>query len=295
MSAAHPDLPLFPNHSIPRPPSGQLLKWIGNKQRFASELISFFPPQFDRYIEPFVGSGAVLATLSPRNALAGDAFAPLISIWKALRNDPNQVIDWYATRRALAEEIGKEACYAKVLASYNASPNGADFLYLSRSCYGGVIRFRKSDGHMSTPCGVHTPMSTERFAVRALEWHQRVMGAEFFNCDYRELMDRAREGDVIYCDPPYLDSQSILYGAQTFQLSELFDAISRCKKRGSFVALSIDGSKKSGQNVVDVGAPEGLFARELQVNCGRSMLRRFQMDGRTLERELVSDRLLLSH
>ncbi len=42
-----------------------LLKWIGNKQRFAHQIASYFPSQFNRYIEPFVGSGAVLATLAP--------------------------------------------------------------------------------------------------------------------------------------------------------------------------------------------------------------------------------------
>ncbi len=42
----------------------QLLKWIGNKQRFAHEIVSYFPRQFGTYYEPFLGSGAVLATLA---------------------------------------------------------------------------------------------------------------------------------------------------------------------------------------------------------------------------------------
>ena len=50
---------------IVRPFKLQLLKWVGNKQRFANEIISYFPVGFNRYIEPFLGSGAVLATLSP--------------------------------------------------------------------------------------------------------------------------------------------------------------------------------------------------------------------------------------
>lgn len=42
-----------------------LLKWVGNKQRFASEIVSYFPLEFGSYFEPFVGSGGVLATLAP--------------------------------------------------------------------------------------------------------------------------------------------------------------------------------------------------------------------------------------
>ena len=59
-----------------RPFKQQLLKWIGNKQRFASEIISHFPSDFGTYFEPFVGSGGVLATLAPRRAVASDCFAP---------------------------------------------------------------------------------------------------------------------------------------------------------------------------------------------------------------------------
>ncbi len=107
-------------------------------------------------------------------------------------------------------------------------------------------------------------------------------------------MKRAKTGDLIYCDPPYVDTQAILYGAQAFTLDRLFVAISKAKARGAFVVLSIDGKKKSGTKTVNIEPPEGLFETETYVNCGRSMLRRFQMEGQTLEAEFVSDRLLLT-
>ena len=53
--------------------------------------------------------------------------------------------------------------YEKVKASYNKTPSGADLLFLCRSCYGGVVRFRQKDGYMSTPCGVHDPVSGQEF------------------------------------------------------------------------------------------------------------------------------------
>lgn len=49
-----------------KPFKSQLLKWIGNKQRFAHEIISYFPNKFGTYHEPFLGSGAVLGVLSPK-------------------------------------------------------------------------------------------------------------------------------------------------------------------------------------------------------------------------------------
>jgi DNA adenine methylase len=113
--------------------------------------------------------------------------------------------------------------------------------------------------------------------------------------DFRDAMKMATRGDLVYCDPPYQETQAILYGAQGFELAELFEAISACRSRGVFVALSIDGTKKTGNKVCDVSIPNHLFEREVFVNCGRSMLRRFQMGGRTLEGEVVADRLLLTY
>jgi DNA adenine methylase len=107
-------------------------------------------------------------------------------------------------------------------------------------------------------------------------------------------MGRAKAGDLIYCDPPYIDSQTILYGAQTFSLERLLKEIEKCKRRGVFVALSIDGTKYSGRKLCEVDIPKGLFEREELVTVGRSMLKRFQMDGKSLEEHEVKDRLLLS-
>lgn len=119
--------------------------------------------------------------------------------------------------------------------------------------------------------------------------------SDFAEMDYREAMRQAKQGDLVYCDPPYKHSQSILYGGQEFRLEELLNEIERCKSRGVFVALSIDGTKKSGQTVCDLPLPDGLFEEEIFVNVGRSMLRRFQLEGQTLEDEVVADRLLLTY
>jgi DNA adenine methylase len=278
-----------------RPFKSQLLKWIGNKQRFAHEIASYFPAKFGTYYEPFLGSGSVLATLSPPKAVGSDVFKPLAEIWQTLHSSPETLMLWYAERRAIMTSGEKVAQYEKIKASYNANPNAADLLFLCRSCYGGVVRFRKADGYMSTPCGVHTPIPAAKFALRVKEWSRRTQGTTFLLADFEEVMTQARSGDLVYCDPPYTDTQAILYGAQTFNLSRLFQVIAGCKARGVKVALSIDGTKRSGEKICDVPVPKGLFEQEALVNCGRSMLRRFQMGGQTLEGEIVADRLLLTY
>ena len=273
----------------------QLLKWIGNKQKIAPEIIAFFPRDFGTYFEPFLGSGGVLGVLAPPKAVASDTFTPLIEIWQALHDDKDQLKSWYAERYALIKKLGKEQAYEHVKASYNTRPNSADLVFLCRACYGGVVRFRKADGHMSTPVGAHMPISPESFAYRVEIWHQRTKGTRFIRMNYVEAMTNAKKDDLVYCDPPYADSQAILYGAQSFSLAQLMEVIADCKRRGVFVALSIDGSKYSGKKICNLPIPPRLFEREIFVEIGRSMLKRFQMNGRSLEEHEVSDRLLLTY
>jgi DNA adenine methylase len=275
------------------PPRTQLLKWVGNKQKFAAEITKYFPGTFNTYFEPFLGSGAILATVFPKNGIGSDTFAPLIEIWNKLKFDPIGLVSWYEEWRQLIEKESKEIVYKKVRDSYNDNPNGKDFLYLSRSCYGGIIRFRR-DGHMSTPCGVHVPIPVKAFAQRVTTWHNRVKHCQFHTQDYKKTFQAARSGDLIYCDPPYSHSQSILYGAQDFSLKDLLSEIEDAKSRGVYIALSIDGNKKSGNKICDLPIPENLFQQEIYIDCGKSMLRRFQIEGQKMTGEGVFDRLLLT-
>lgn len=236
-----------------------------------------------------------MATLAPHAGIGSDTFKPLMEIWLMLKNRPKQLIDWYSSRRNRIGRETKEQVYESVRKSYNKSPNGPDFLFLSRACYGGIVRFRKEDGYMSTPCGAHTPISVEGFARRVEEWKARLKNVDFAVRDYREAFAEAKSGDLIYCDPPYSDSQSILYGAQGFQLNDLLKEIESAKERGVKVALSIDGQKKSGTYTVGLKIPSGLFKQEVYINCGQSMLRRFQLEGKILSDENVADRLLLTY
>jgi DNA adenine methylase len=158
-----------------------------------------------------------------------------------------------------------------------------------------VIRFRKRDGYISTPCGIHDPISPASFAERVDVWHRRTSGVKFRNLDFEEAMEQAREGDLVYCDPPYVCSQGILYRGQDFSLARLMRVIGKCKDRGARVALSIDGLKKSGRVDCKLDIPTGLFEQEVFLDCGRSMLKRFQKEGETLEDEIVHDRLLLTY
>ena len=76
-----------------RPPK-QLLKWVGNKQRYACQIVNLMP-DYRTYVEPFLGSGAVLGTLAPLSGVAGDILEPLVKIWQLLQTNPQDLLAYY--------------------------------------------------------------------------------------------------------------------------------------------------------------------------------------------------------
>lgn len=296
MAVAPSDLRLFPSpSSIPEHrarPRGQLLKWVGNKFRYAETIARYLPEHLGTYYEPFVGTGAVLATLAPQRAVAGDALSTLIDLMQIVQANPTILVEHYAAERGKIIEHGRPA-YELVKTRYNLSPNARDLLVLSRTCYGGVMRFTR-DGTISTPMGPHRPMPADKLAGYMFEWQRRLQDTEFVNQSFEDTIGRAGRGDTVYCDPPYLHGQTILYGAQSFELASLWASVAGAIDRGARVAVSVDGWRRSGAKVIDLGIPAGLFARELLIERGGCMLRRFQMSGADMAFEQVADRLLLS-
>lgn len=281
----------------------QLIKWIGNKTKYADQIISLMPDEFNVYIEPFLGSGAVLASLLKdreinenrnfQHAIGSDILTPLIGIYQLLQEDPEQLIEYYTT---VINQFNnnREDVYLEVRDRFNNDRNPLDFLILSRTCYSGIIRFRQRDGYMSTPIGPHNPISPDKFRRRAEEWNELIRDVEFINADYREIIDRAQEGDLVYCDPPYTHSQNIIYGAHQFNINELWDSIENAKNRGVRIMVSINAQKKSRTEDISTPIPEGLFERYVYIDCGVSMINRLQRAGEIMEGEQVHDLLLLT-
>lgn len=280
-----------------------LLKWIGNKQRFAETIVSYMPNTFNNYYEPFLGSGAVLAELlnQDSNALfphfahayASDVLPFLVEIFATVKENPAALISYY--RQEIMEYYkDPDNQYEIIKSRFNKDHNAFDFCLLTRTCYSGVIRFRKADGYMSTPRGPHKPISPETFEKRVMLWSDLIQKVNFSTESFEDSMNKPSDGDLVYCDPPYTHSQNIIYGAQDFDIERLWMKIADCKNRGAKVMLSINGTRESNSKDISVAIPDGLFERELVVDCGTSMIDRLQSAGKGMDNEGVCDKLLLT-
>ena len=228
-----------------------------------------------------------------QKAYGSDILPFLVDIFILAKENPELLTEYY--KREITEYyLSPEKKYNEIREDFNKNHNPYDFLLLSRTCYSGVIRFRKSDGYMSTPRGPHSPIKPEIFEKRVLQWHELLKKASFYCESYNEAMSKPQKGDVVYCDPPYTHSQSIIYGAQDFKIDELWGKIEECKSRGVKVMLSINGMRDSQKKDISITPPEGLFERKLYIDCGTSMIDRLQNTGKTMKDKKVDDQLLLT-
>lgn len=280
-----------------------LLKWIGNKQRFADTIIGYMPNAFQNYYEPFLGSGAVMAALLDadahmlmphfEHAYGSDILPFLIEIFTMVKETPDVITEYYKQEIGLYYDSPDEQ-YEKIRTRFNQNHTALDFCLLSRTCYSGVIRFRKNDGHMSTPRGPHKPISPDSFSSRVAQWNELLQKASFVSECFSSSMDKPQKGDVVYCDPPYTHSQSIIYGSQNFDINLLWKKIAECKSRGAKVILSINGTRESQKKDISITPPSNLFERKLMIDCGTSMIDRLQNSGKSMNGENVNDQLLLT-
>ena len=228
-----------------------------------------------------------------QRAYGSDVLPFLIDIFLLTKEAPEKLTEYYS--KEISEYyLAPDEKYNEIKDRFNKNNNAYDFLLLSRTCYSGVIRFRKSDGYMSTPRGPHSPIKPESFEKRVAQWNELLQKAAFSCTSYEESMNKPKEGDVVYCDPPYTHSQSIIYGAQDFDIELLWKKIGECKDRGAKVILSINGMRDSKKKDISVLPPEGLFERKLYINCGTSMIDRLQNTGKEMKDKKVDDQLLFT-
>lgn len=164
-----------------------------------------------RWIEPFLGSGVVGFNARRTNAEFSDLNPHIITFYNALKSSlitPNSVRRFLEYEGHKLSERG-EAYYYRIRERFNKGKNPLDFLFLSRSCFNGVIRFN-SRGYFNVPFCKKTNRFSKAYITKIVNQVQfayemiHTNNWNFRHCSFQELIAEAREEDFIYCDPPYL-------------------------------------------------------------------------------------------
>ncbi len=211
-----------------------VLKYRGGKSREIPRFLQYIPDDFDRYIEPFLGGGAVYFYLEPDNAIINDVNGRLMTFYRQLRDNypqmrqqldefqrkyetnqlaykkqkamtpdervPNANEDLYYYIRDL---FNRQAQDNHQMELFNSSDetylDGVLYFFINKTAYSGMIRYN-SNGDYNVPFGRYPNLNTR---LVTLQHSQLLQGAELFNVDYKQIFDMAREDDFIFLDPPY--------------------------------------------------------------------------------------------
>lgn len=163
-----------------------------------------------RWIEPFLGSGTVLFNIKPRRAVVSDTNAHIIRVYndlKAGRLAPEDVAAFLRDEGALLKEKGEDHFYA-LRERFNNAPNSLDFIFLTRACFNGVMRFNKK-GFFNVPFCRKPDRFRQAYITRIVNQVARIRDEirrhdwEFVARGWREPLAAASPDDFVYADPPY--------------------------------------------------------------------------------------------
>jgi len=178
-----------------------ILKWAGGKTQLLSDLLPKVPSSYGRYIEPFLGGGAMFFALQPENAIIADSNPELINMYRQIADHVDDVIQYLEQY-----ENTKEMFYAVRSQKWETLPKAeaaARTIFLNKTCFNGLYRVNKK-GEFNVPYGKYAnPKICDWDALYAAS--AALKKAEILCGDYFLVLEHyAKEGDFIFLDPPYL-------------------------------------------------------------------------------------------
>jgi len=216
------------------------LKWAGGKRWLTSSHTHLFPTRYNRYIEPFLGGGAVFFSLQPSQGVLSDINSDLIETYQAIKNNPIKV---EALLRKHQANHSREYYYIiRNSAPSSMFARAAKFIYLNRTCWNGLYRVNLK-GKFNVPIG------TKSKVIMKSDDFQKVSSilnnVEIRVADFEDTVNMAGLDDVVFVDPPYTvkhnNNNFIKYNECLFSWDDqvrLKAALIRAKDRGAYIVLT---------------------------------------------------------
>ena len=199
-----------------------MIKYRGGKSKEISHFISNMPENYNRYIEPFFGGGALYFYLEPQNAIINDVNTKLYSFYKqmqeeypSVRKQLDELQMVYEQNQKEYEELKKkhpeervenknEALYYKIRDMFNHKIESeyleaVVYFFINKTAYSGMIRYN-AKGEYNVPFGRYKNLNTKLITDKHYELLKRT---EIYNYDYSEIFNMAGNNDFIFLDPPY--------------------------------------------------------------------------------------------
>lgn len=241
-------VPKLKTPKTPEPPKAKpFLKWAGGKTQIIGHIFEHFPRTVGTYYEPFLGGGAVFFALANERGFE-----------RAVLNDCNQeLMDCYRVVRDFPQDLMKQLdrykydakLFARLRAQKpaNLAPvhRAARMIYLNKNGFNGLYRVNRK-GEFNVPFGTFKspPRTYDLMNITACSAALSHF-VDIQNTDFEASVSRARAGDLIYFDPPYVPasptSSFTSYTSGGFGLKEQERLATLCRTladRGAWVVAS---------------------------------------------------------
>jgi DNA adenine methylase len=244
------------------------LKWAGGKRWLVGSGLSFMPKEYNNYLEPFLGSGALFFSARPKGSVLADINLDLIETYNAIKTDWKNV-DLCLRKHA---KLHGDTYYYKVRASTPRKPysKAARFIYLNRTCWNGLYRVNLK-GEFNVPKGTKENVLLESDDFEAVS--DSLKSSKIKCQDFQTTIRSAREGDFVYVDPPYTVKHNtngfLKYNEKIFSWDDqvcLRDVIEEASNRG--VQFTISNANHSSIHELYKDIADITFANRKSVISG---------------------------
>lgn|SRR3989338_8048794 len=184
------------------------VKWAGGKSQLIEQFIPLFPKKFNRYLEPFVGSGAVffyiIQKYKPKEAIISDINEELINTYNIIKNDVERLIVELKQHKEYHLAEGKK--YYLTIRATNPSDlpeleRAARFIYLNKTCFNGLYRVN-SKGKFNVPMGSYkNPDIIQEDKLKLIS--KLLQNVTINVMSFEDVLTMVKKGDFVYFDPPY--------------------------------------------------------------------------------------------
>lgn len=181
------------------------IKWAGGKRQLMKEIEKYIPSRISTYYEPFLGGGAVLFNLQPKNAVVNDSNPELINAYEVIRDNVDElIID--LKKHENAKEYFYDIRKIDRIPEYEGLSKvkrASRLIYLNKTCYNGLFRVN-SQGEFNTPFGNYeNPNIVNEHVLRSVSNYLNKNEIRFLCGDFVDSLKNIRKGAFVYLDPPY--------------------------------------------------------------------------------------------
>jgi len=180
------------------------LRWAGGKSKIVNLLAQLAPGEgeYNRYIEPFLGSGALFFYLRPKSSILADVNAHLINCYKQVASRPMEI--WRVLQDYLRKHSREYYYHVRDIGLNEGSPleRAARFIYLNKSAFNGIYRVNRSD-KFNVPFGPSLSGPAIPSEARLIVVSRALANARLSTASFEQTCRLATCGDFVYLDPPY--------------------------------------------------------------------------------------------